>query len=73
MVSQNLNSESPIYNHGAAAATDESPDATVEPNMAASSSASQTICKDLADEDVKDEIVDDSNVIAIVKLPENAR
>ena len=73
MVSQNLNSGSPIYKHGAAAATGKSSDATIEANVAASSSgASQTVQKGSApDEDVKDDIVDDPNVIAEVKLPEN--
>ena len=42
--------------------------------LTAVSNASQTMQKgSVHDEDVKDEIIDDSNVIAEVKLPENAR
>ena len=72
MVNQNLDSESSIYKHSAlAAATGKSSDATIEADVAASSSdASQK--GSAPDEDVKDEIIDDPNVIAKVKLPENA-
>ena len=58
MVSQNLDSEFLTYKHGAATATGESPDS----------------CSDTPGpgEDVKDEIVDDPNVIAEVKLLGNS-
>jgi hypothetical protein len=74
-------SESSIYKYGAeAAATSrgKSPDARamVEGDMLASSSNASQMKKPEGsppDEDVKDEIIDDHNVIAEVKLPENAR
>jgi hypothetical protein len=58
LVSRDLDSESPIYKHGAAAATGISDSSINSPDH---------------DEDIKDEIVDHPNVIAEVKLPGNAR
>jgi hypothetical protein len=75
LVSCNLDSESPVYKHGAA--EDKSPDARIEADLdtvASSLDASQTAQKCSApDEDVNDEIVDDPNLISEVKLPDKAR
>ena len=72
MVSCNLDSESLIYKSDTATATGNSPDATVDADTGMIASQTVRKCSE-PDEDVKDEIVDDPNVISDVKLPEKAR
>jgi hypothetical protein len=69
----NLDSEYPFYKRVTAAATDDSPDAAIDADMAISDT-NQTARKcSTPDEDVNDEIVDDLDVISDVKLPDKPR